>query len=220
MALYATGLRQPSLDELLLPNEDMPAGYAMNSDLSGELTAERARGLGISEWAESAGSATGWTRAWDRVGTNEQVRLLVINTRNQRSAGIAIESLDSQLRSAGFHSLEVSSIGGAVGAEAKGLVNSEPVAVAVVGFARGLLVFSITTAQRGTADAESATPLAIELAKRQDHRASDRYSAPVASTDVDYGGLVATPPGKPIEMRLDRVPPVHPVGPVAAGAPR
>jgi hypothetical protein len=118
IAGYAASLGQPPLDELLLPNEDMPAGYAMNSDLSGQLTAERARRLGVSGWAEIAGNTSGWTRVWDRVGTNEQVRILVINAGNQRAAGIAIESLDTQLRSGGFHALEVSSIDGAVGAEA------------------------------------------------------------------------------------------------------
>jgi hypothetical protein len=190
MAMYADSMGQPSLDELLLSNQDVPAGYAMNSELSGELTAERARRLGASEWAEIAGNASGWTRVWDRVGTNEQVRILVINTRNQRAAGIANESLARYLRSAGFHSFEVSSIDGAVGAEAERLANSEPVAVAVVGFARGSLTFTISTGPRRTTEAESATTLAIELAERQDIRASDRYSASVASTDADYAGLV------------------------------
>jgi hypothetical protein len=190
MAVYADSRGKPSLDELLLSNEDVPADYAINSDLSGELTAERARRLGVPEWAEIAGNASGWTRVWDRAGTNERVGILVINTRNERAAGIANESLEKYLRSAGFHSFEVSSIDGAVGAEAERLADSEPVTVAVVGFARGSLTFTISTGPRRTSEAESATTLAIELAERQDNRASERYFASVASPDADYAGLV------------------------------
>ena len=189
MAAYANSMREPSLAELLLSNEDVPADYAMNSELSGELTAERARLLGISAWAEIA-DASAWIRVWDRVGANERVAILVINTRNERAAGIANEDLEKYLGSAGFHSFEVSSIDGAVGAEAERLAGSEPVAVAVVGFARGSLTFTISTGPRRTTDPESATTLAIELAERQDNRASDQYSASVASTDADYAGLV------------------------------
>jgi hypothetical protein len=60
----------------------------------------------------------------------------------------------------------------------------------VVGFARGSLTFTISTAQRRTSEAESATTLAIELAERQDNRASERYFPSVASPDADYAGLV------------------------------
>ena len=189
LAMYAKGLREPSLAELLLSSEDVPADYAMNSELSGEFTGERARRMGVSAWAEMA-DASGWIRVWDRVGMNERVAILVINTRNERAAGIANEDLEKYLGSAGFRSFEVSSIDGAVGAEAERLADSEPVAVAVVGFARGSLTFTISTGPRRTTDPESATTLAIELAERQDKRASDQYSASVASTDADYAGLV------------------------------
>ena len=189
---YSRG--QPLLDEVLLPIGDVPAGYVMDPDLSGELTDERMRLLGASSgWSEIASSVSGWSRVWNRPDAKEQVRILVFNTGDGKGAAIAVESMETSLRSSDSNLFEVPSIAGAIGAELKTVAGSEEIQSAVVGFARGSLFFVVGSVQPGTTDAKSVIDLAIQLAERQNSRAGDQYSADVPSTDADYartfGGL-------------------------------
>ncbi len=58
----------------------------------------------------------------------------------------------------------------------------------------------------------------VASSSRRSRRSARPSAASTRAMIAAARGLVATPPGKPIEMRLVRVLPVHPVGAVAAGA--